>query len=123
VEHAPRVLLGKLEPMLLFGLQRVLAEDGVDVIGQEERAEPMVTSAERLQPDAVVLDLTDGSRILGERIRQVAPATKVILWARDETVMEVLDPGSPTSRLVLGTRTDGVRSELTRSRPRQPVEE
>ena len=48
----------------------VLAEDGIEVVGEEERPQALVLMAGRLRPDAVVLDLLQrSSRELGERVR------------------------------------------------------
>ena len=110
---APRVLLGNLEPILLAGLRRVLAEDGIEVIGQEQLPRAIVTHVGTEFPDVLVLDLNgDRSRELAEDVRRVSPHTKVILWARDETLMEVLDPGSSASRLVVTEDADELRKEL-----------
>ena len=57
----PRVLLGNLEPMVRLGMIDVLQEDGVEVIGEEERDQALILMAGRLRPDAVVLDLTVGA--------------------------------------------------------------
>jgi DNA-binding NarL/FixJ family response regulator len=120
----PQVLLGNLEPIMAVGLERVLAEDGIDVIGQEPNPSRIVVEAGRLQPDAVLLDRGDiGARTLSRQVQDVAPRTKVILWARDETVMEVLDPASDRARLVALTAHGELRSELTSARHRQRVEE
>jgi DNA-binding NarL/FixJ family response regulator len=120
----PQVLLGNLEPIMAVGLERVLVEDGVDVIGQEPNPNQIVSEAGRLQPDAVLLDRGDvGARALGARVQDVAPRTKVILWARDETVMEVLDPASDRARLVALTAYGELRSELTSARYRKRAEE
>ena len=63
-----RVLLGNLEPMVRLGMIDVLQEDGIEVIGEEERPQALVLMAGRLQPDAVVLDLMlpgiDGWRVI-----------------------------------------------------------
>lgn len=116
--NPPRVLLGKLEPILLVGLEKVLADDGVDVVGHALTPTAIVTEARRLQPDVVVLNLDSvaGETLLGQRIQDVAPRAKVILWARDETVMEVLDPSSRAPRLVPIDAGDDLRIELTNSR-------
>jgi DNA-binding NarL/FixJ family response regulator len=119
----PRVLLGYLEPILLVGLQIVLADDGVDVVGQEQTAIGIVTEARRLQPDVVLLDLDQvAGGELGQQIQDVAPRAKVILWARDETVMEVLDPSSDHRRLI-ATASGELRNELTSHRHPQREED
>jgi DNA-binding NarL/FixJ family response regulator len=110
----PRVLLGKLEPIVRLGMLDVLEEDGVEVIGEEERPQALVLMAGRLRPDVVVLDLLDrSSRDLCERVRTASPDTKVILWARDEDELEVLDPGSTTPRRFFAAVPEELRSELS----------
>ena len=107
----PRVLLGNLEPMVRLGMLNVLAEDGIDVIEEEES---VVLMAGRLRPDAVVLDLLqDSSRELGELVRAASPRTKVILWSRDEDAMEVLDPGAGTPRRFYAAVPEELLSELS----------
>lgn len=118
----PQVLIGNLAPITVIGLQTVLAEENVDVIGQQHSPDEILTEAQRLQPDIVLLDLDrEGARSLGEQVQGVAPGAKVILWAQDETVMEVLDPAGDGPRLVVFP--GGLRSELTTSRPAGRVEE
>jgi DNA-binding NarL/FixJ family response regulator len=119
-----RVLLGNLEPILAIGLRTVLEEEGIDVIGEEHEPPAILREALRLQPDVVVLDLNaGGARAFGEQVRAAAPGAKVILWARDETVMEVLESVSRTPRLVALTPSEGLRDELSSSRIRKRVEE
>lgn len=121
--YPARVILGNLEPIMRLGLARALAEAGADVIAEERLQARIVAEAGRLKPDVVVLDLDAGvSRAMCEQVRAVAPDTKVILWARDESVMEVLDPESDIARLVpLGVPED-LRRELVNRRGQQ-VEE
>jgi DNA-binding NarL/FixJ family response regulator len=84
-----RVLLGNLEPIVRLGMTVVLEEDGIEVIGEEVRPQPLVLLAGRLRPDAVVLDLDrPDSRELAGRVRAASPETIVVLWTRDEDVME-----------------------------------
>ena len=112
-----RVLLGNLEPMVRLGMVDVLAEEGVEVIGEEERPQALVLMAGRLRPDAVVLDLLEGSsRELGARVQTASPDTKVILWTRDEDAMEVLDPGATTPRRFFTAVPEELRSELSNVR-------
>jgi DNA-binding NarL/FixJ family response regulator len=113
----PRVLLGNLEPMVRLGMMDVLREDGVEVVGEEERPQALVLMAGRLRPDAVVLDLlARSSRDLCDRVREAAPQTKVILWARDEDAMEILDPGATTPRRYFTAVPEELRMELSNVR-------
>ena len=74
----------------------VLTEEGCEVVGEEERPSAIVGEVHRLRPDVVVLDLTAGPRSSSAAACGASPETKVILWARDEDAMEVLDPGATT---------------------------
>jgi len=114
--HPPRVLLGNLEPMVRLGMTMVLREDGIDVIGEEARPAALVLLTGQLRPDAVVLDLGQAaSRELGDRVRAASPDTTVVFWARDEEVMEVVDPGASEPRRVFSPVPEELRSELVRS--------
>ena len=113
----PRVLLGNLEPLVRLGMIDVLSEDGLELIGEEQRPAALVLMAGRLRPDVVVLDLLErSSRELCERVRTASPETKVILWARDEDAMEVLDPGATTPRRIFDAVPEELRSELSNVR-------
>ncbi len=113
----PRVLLGNLEPLVRLGMMDVLSEDGLELIGDEQRPAALVLMAGRLRPDVVVLDLLErSSRELSERVRMASPDTKVILWARDEDAMEVLDPGATTPRRIFAEVPEELRSELSNVR-------
>jgi DNA-binding NarL/FixJ family response regulator len=124
---SPRVLLGNLEPMVCMGMNAVLGEDGVDIVGQEARPAALLLMAGRLRPDAVLLDLGRAdSRDLGDRVRVASPETTVILWARDEDAMEVFDPGSSNPRRFDTELPEELRGELfaCHARPSTPqVEE
>ena len=113
----PRVLLGNLEPLVRLGMIDVLSEDGLELLGEEQRPAALVLMAGRLRPDVVVLDLLErSSRELTERVRMASPDTKVILWARDEDAMEVLDPGATTPRRIFDAVPEELRSELSNVR-------
>ena len=113
----PRVLLGNLDPMVRLGMTAVLAEDGIDVIGAEVRPAALVLMTGRLRPDAVVLDLGHStSRDLGDRVRAASPGTTIVFWARDEDVMEVVDPGTAEARRVFTPVPEELHGELMRSR-------
>jgi DNA-binding NarL/FixJ family response regulator len=110
------VLLGNLDPMVRLGMTMVLEENGMEVVGTEQRPQALVLMAGRLRPDAVVLDLGEvTSRELGDRVRLASPETTVIFWARDEDVMEVVDPGTSRPRRVFTAVPEELRSALVRS--------
>jgi hypothetical protein len=105
------VLLVNLDPIVELGMTSVLEEDGIDVLGAE--------AAGRVRPDAVVLDLGQAtSRELGDRIRAASPGTTLVFWARDEDVMEVVEPGSTEPRRVVTPLPAQLRSELRKSHVR-----
>jgi DNA-binding NarL/FixJ family response regulator len=97
-------------------MKRVLAEGGIDVV-EEDEAGGIVAQVRRALPDAVVLGF-DGepSLELSERVRAIAPETKVILWARDETAMQVFDPGSAGPRQIQKGIPEALLVELRRDR-------
>ena len=113
-EPGPCVLLGNLGPIMRLGMNRVLSEQGCQVVGQEDRPSAIIGAAHRLRPDIVVLDLDNGSsHELAWLVRGASPETTVVLWGREEDLMEVLEPVSSTSRLVAAPVVDRLRGELS----------
>jgi DNA-binding NarL/FixJ family response regulator len=109
----PTVLLGNLGPIMRVGMNRVLAEQGCEVAGLQDRPSAIVGAAHRLRPDIVVLDLDNGSsRELAHLVRGASPETTVVLWAREEDLMEVLEPEPSTSRLAASV-VERLRGELS----------
>ena len=97
-------------------MSRLLADGGVEVFGEEEQAGRVVEEAKRLLPDAVVVGRDgESGRDLGEKVRAAAPNAKVILWARDETEMEVFDPGCSTPRRIRTGVSEALLTELVSS--------
>jgi DNA-binding NarL/FixJ family response regulator len=98
----PRVLLGNLEPIVRLGMEAVLRENGAEIVDDA--------------PDAVVLDIADGSSsALAARIRRSSPEAIVVLWARDEEVMEVHAAGASEPRRVLSPDPDELCRALVRT--------
>jgi len=107
-------MLGNLEPIARVGMSRLLLEDGIEVIGDGTQPAGLVLDAARLQPDTVVLDLDQtASRELSDRVREASPLTKVVLWARTENVMEVIDPGASRPRWVVSGIPEELLAELS----------
>ena len=90
------------------------------MVGQEDRPSAIIGAAHRLRPDIVVLDLDNGSsHELAQLVRGASPETTVVLWAREEDLMEVLEPVWNTSRLVAAPDRGAVAGRTERpARPR-----
>ena len=113
-EPRPSVLLGNLGPIMRLGMNRVLSEQGCQVVGQEDRPSAIIGAANRLRPDIVVLDLDNGSSCeLAQLVRGASPETTVVLWAREEDKLEVLEPVWNTSRLIAVPVVERLRGELS----------
>jgi DNA-binding NarL/FixJ family response regulator len=114
------VLLANLEPMAQVGMSHVLTEGGIDVVGSagSEETEGVVALVLRLHPDAIVVGY-DGRQALdlSDRVRAAAPGTKVILWARDESAMQVFDPGSAEPRQIRIDVPAALLGELSENKP------
>jgi AmiR/NasT family two-component response regulator len=107
-----RALIGNLEPVAKLGMTRVLEDEGLEVVADDELPDAFVEQARRLQPDAIVLGLERSSSDLGERVRVAAPGAKLILWPRDEAEMQVFDPGSNSPRRIPASTSDALIREL-----------
>ncbi|CAN0487144.1 unnamed protein product, partial [Phaeothamnion confervicola] len=75
----PRVLLGNLAPVMRLGMERLLADRGVDVSVEACAAEVPVAAA-AFAPDAIVLPLDGEAANEVGRARAAAPGAKLILW-------------------------------------------
>jgi DNA-binding NarL/FixJ family response regulator len=95
-------------------MRKWLADGGIDIVREVDEPASIVAESRRLAPDAVVLGLGDGAgRTLAEQVRGAAPQVTVILWARDETEMEVFEPGSAAPRRVATAVPDALLRELS----------
>lgn len=106
------VLLADLGTMAGSGMSGILRDRGMEVVTAPAGAD-LAETVGRIRPSAVVLDLDGQSpRDLTAIVRQACPETKVVLWARREDVMEVLDPGATAPRFVLGSSPIELCAEL-----------
>ncbi|MDX6677646.1 MAG: hypothetical protein QOE31_1698 [Solirubrobacteraceae bacterium] len=114
-DREPRVLLGPLGPLVRVGVTTVLATLGAAVVhAEEDEGDVVVGAAQRLAPDAIILGGSPrASRALSERLRAVAPDASLIFCPTDERI-EVLDPGTSTTRRCPARAADGLRFELSR---------
>lgn len=110
--------------MVGVGMTGMLSEHGMEVVTAAAGAD-LAETVQRVRPYAVVLDL-DGRapRDLTAIVRMAYPETKVVLWARREDVMEVLDPGATVPRFVLGSSPTELCAELvTTTKPTRAPED
>jgi DNA-binding NarL/FixJ family response regulator len=118
-DHAVlRVLIVDDHPMFRMGLSAALADmDGIELVGQAERAEEVEALVEATRPDVVLLDvrLPDGSGLeINRRLAEHHPQVKVILLTMSEdhdTVLTALRDGA-RGYLVKGTGPDRVEHAL-----------
>jgi DNA-binding response OmpR family regulator len=54
----PRVLIVEDEGLVALNIEGALAEAGFDIVGVQDTEDEAVTTAQRLQPDVVLLDIT-----------------------------------------------------------------
>ena len=77
----PRLLLADDHRVLLAGLQKIL-EKNYDVVGLVEDGHTLLTEAQRLQPDVIILDISM-PRLNGldamRRLRALAPGSRVVI--------------------------------------------
>jgi len=114
-----RVLLAMLDTVMRSGFVQEFAGDGIEVIGQEQSEDGIVHTASIATPDVIVIDGdSHNAGELRERLRQVAPEAKLIMFPRDEVWPTVLDPPSGRPRVIPPPVMEALRSELRGSRPR-----
>ncbi|HYF26979.1 MAG TPA: hypothetical protein VD931_14645 [Baekduia sp.] len=106
-----------------MGIRELAAERGAAVVGEQADRDEVVRVAARLQPDVVVLPL-DGvdSRLVAARVRTAAPAARVVLWGRDERVIETQDQCSAIRRRIVSRAAEALMGELGRQSRRSPIQ-
>lgn len=113
----PCVLLANLEPVALVGMTDVLTGGGVDVVVGNGQAPDIVDRVRRVKPDALLLDRGSLFALqIGRQAQEAVPGTKVILWPRDESEMEILDSAGSAPRTVAVSPSRALLNEL---RPNQ----
>ena len=113
-----RVLIVDDHPMFRMGLAAALAEmDGIELVGEAERAGDVLALVETARPDVVLLDvrLPDGSGLeINRALAEHHPDVKVILLTMSEdheTVLTALRDGA-RGYLVKGTGPERVEHAL-----------
>jgi DNA-binding NarL/FixJ family response regulator len=116
-QPSPRVLIAHLDPMVRVGLVRTLADEGINVLGEECDEDALLLTAELTVPDSIVLGGDgDDAAELGDRLRALVPSAKVILLPPDESGSVVLDPWSRKPRAMCSPVSEALLKELATSR-------
>jgi hypothetical protein len=78
------------------------------------RPSAIIGAAHKWCPDIVVVHLDGGSSYeLAQLVRGASPESTVVLWAREEDQMGVLQRASSAARLIAEPVTERLRSELS----------
>ena len=83
-----RVVVADDVMLVRSGLARLLADAGVDVVGEADDADALLRIVQREQPDVAVVDIrmpptqTDEGLIAARRIREHHPSTAVVLLSQ-----------------------------------------
>src|SRR5438067_3650075 len=112
---AERILLVDDHPLTRSALAGLLRQHGFDVVGEAADGEEAISSAETLQPDLILLDLSmpglDGLSAL-PRLREAAPDCEVVVLT-----------ASGTEENLLGAIRGGAAGYLLKSEPPERIVE
>ena len=111
VVSSVRVLLGGLTPMEAVGMRELLEGAGMAVIDGGNDPAALVSACGTSRPDGVVLEAASPAELLHE-LRAAAPAAKLVVWARDESGIEVFDAGAEKPRQIASAVPEALVSEL-----------
>ena len=95
---AHRVVIGDFGAVARMGLLDILADEGLEVVGdaysrEDPGAGEIVPLVNEVRPDVVVLDLDDESALeVAVQITSEFPAIKVVACSSEEPVMQVFPP-------------------------------
>jgi DNA-binding NarL/FixJ family response regulator len=106
-----RVLLGGLTPMDAVGMRELLEGAGMAVIDGGSDPASVLTACGSSRPDGVVLEAASPPGLLQE-LRAAAPEAKLVVWARDESGIEVFDAGAAEPRQIASAVPEALVSEL-----------
>lgn len=109
----PRILLGDDHPLILEGLRSILSRD-FDIVGTATNGRDLVAEAERIRPDAVVLDISMPILNGVEAARQIKashPDVKILFItqnANQEYVRVAFGLGASAYLLKEGVATEAI---------------
>jgi DNA-binding NarL/FixJ family response regulator len=111
VQASACVLLGGLTPMEAVGMRELLEDAGIAVIDGGSHPSSVLAACSRSNPDSVLLDATARDGLL-QHVRAAAPDAKLVLWARDQSAIEVFDAGASAPRHIASAPPEALVNEL-----------
>jgi DNA-binding NarL/FixJ family response regulator len=116
-DEALRVVLADDHHFFREGMRELLAEQGVDVVGEATNGTEAITLTRKLKPDVVVIDLKMPGLSGLEAIRHILaagpeqPIVVLTASAEERDVLDALAAGA-SGYLLKDTRADGLMSAL-----------
>jgi DNA-binding NarL/FixJ family response regulator len=97
--------------METVGMRLVLEGAGIAVIDGGSDPAALLSACGRSHPDSVVLEAASRDALVQE-VRAAAPDAKLVLWARDESGIEVFDAGAAEPRQIASAAPEALVNEL-----------
>jgi DNA-binding NarL/FixJ family response regulator len=97
--------------MEAVGMRQLLEAAGIAVIDGGADPGSLLTACSRSHPDSVLLDAAARDGLLHE-VRLAAPEAKLVLWARDQSVIQVFDAGAAVPRSIASATPEALVKEL-----------
>jgi DNA-binding NarL/FixJ family response regulator len=97
--------------MEAVGMRQLLEGAGIAVIDGGSDPASLLTACGHSHPDCVVLEAASREELLQE-VRAAAPGAKLVLWARDESGIQVFDAGAAEPRQIASAAPDALVREL-----------
>jgi DNA-binding NarL/FixJ family response regulator len=97
--------------MEAVGMRQLLEAAGIVVIDGGADPGSVLTACSRSHPDSVLLDATTRDGLMQE-IRAAAPDAKLVLWARDQSAIQVFDAGVAAPRQIASAAPEALVKEL-----------
>jgi DNA-binding NarL/FixJ family response regulator len=97
--------------MEALGMRELLEGAGIAVIDGGSDPASLLTACGVSHPDSVVLEAASQEELL-QVVRAAAPDAKLVLWARDESGIQVFDAGAAEPRQIASAAPDALVREL-----------
>ena len=92
-------------------MRELLEGAGIAVIDGGSDPASLLVACGCSHPDSVVLDAASREELLQE-VRAAAPDAKLVLWARDESGIQVFDAGAAEPRQIASAAPEALVKEL-----------